>query len=133
MRLCTDTQHMGYILRDGEKDVPEGLKKALASSNRLQDIVISGMKIGISGNQVLAKGLEQMKREGIEGLAYSHAIGNHGHGAGTLIGLWDAKRQYRVGAMFRSLPTLGIQLSFRSLQTFLSGATNASSILRKRM
>jgi hypothetical protein len=28
MRLNTDTQHMGYALRDGETDVPEGLKKA---------------------------------------------------------------------------------------------------------
>ena len=29
---------MGYVLRSGERDVPDGLKVALANSNRLQDI-----------------------------------------------------------------------------------------------
>ena len=42
MGLCTDTQHMGYVLREGEKEVPEGLMKALGNSNRLQDIVRLG-------------------------------------------------------------------------------------------
>jgi hypothetical protein len=43
MRLNTDTQHMGYVLREGEKDVPAGIKRALANSNRLQDIVMGQM------------------------------------------------------------------------------------------
>src|SRR2546429_3757796 len=30
--LNTDTQHMGYVLRPGERDVPEGLKLALRNS-----------------------------------------------------------------------------------------------------
>ena len=89
MRLNTDTQHMGYVLKDGETDVPAGLKAVLSRSNRLQDIVIDAMKIGRTGNQVLAKALEQMKKEGIEGSVYSHPIGEHGHGAGAIIGLWD--------------------------------------------
>ena len=89
MRLNTDTQHMGYVLKDGETDVPADLKAVLSRSNRLQDIVIDAMKIGRTGNQVLAKALEQMKKEGIEGSVYSHPIGEHGHGAGAIIGLWD--------------------------------------------
>src|SRR6266480_608204 len=40
--LNTDTQHMGYVLRVGERDVPEGLKRALKNSNRLQDILQIG-------------------------------------------------------------------------------------------
>jgi len=89
MRLNTDTQHMGYVLRDGETDVPDGLKKVLANSNRLQDIVMENMKVGLSGNEVLSKSLAQMKKEGINGTVYSHPIGEHGHGAGPLVGLWD--------------------------------------------
>ena len=89
MGLHTDTQHMAYVLRDGESDVPDGLKNALKRSNRLQDIVMGKMKISVTGNDILRASLEQMKREGIDGSVYSHPIGQHGHGAGTLVGLWD--------------------------------------------
>lgn len=89
MRLNTDTQHMGYVLRDGERGVPEGLKKALANSNKLQDILIKNMKSGLTGNQILANTLAEMKKDGIDGSVYTHPIGEHGHGAGPLIGLWD--------------------------------------------
>ena len=89
MGLCTDTQHMGYVLRDGEKDVPTGLKKALAVGNRLQDIVMENTKPGLTGNQVLAASLAQMNREGIEGRVYCHPVGDYGHGPGPIIGLWD--------------------------------------------
>ncbi|MBF8248026.1 MAG: hypothetical protein HW374_826 [Bacteroidetes bacterium] len=89
MRLNTDTQHMGYVLRDGETDVPDGLKKALANSSKLQDILLKNMKPGLTGNQILARTLADMKKDGIDGTVYTHPIGEHGHGAGPLIGLWD--------------------------------------------
>ena len=90
--LATDTQHMGYVLRDGETEVPEGLMNALRNGNRLQDIVMSHMKPGLTGNEVLAASLAQMHQEGITGRIYNHPIGDHGHGAGPLIGLWDRQQ-----------------------------------------
>jgi len=87
--LATDTQHMGYVLAAGERDAPDGLKRALATSNRAQDIVMQELRVGRTGNEILKSSLEQMRREGIEGSVYSHPIGVHGHGAGPLIGLWD--------------------------------------------
>jgi Xaa-Pro aminopeptidase len=92
MRLNTDTQHMGYVLREGEKDVPAGIKRALANANRLQDLLMERMKPGRSGNEVLADTLAAMKAEGINGSIYTHPIGDHGHGAGPLIGLWDRQQ-----------------------------------------
>lgn len=92
MRLNTDTQHMGYVLREGETDVPAGIKKALANANRLQEILIERMQPGRSGNEVLQAALAQMKKEGINGTIYTHPIGDHGHGAGPLIGLWDRQQ-----------------------------------------
>ncbi len=89
LRLNTDTQHNGYVLRTGETDVPAGLKRALANANRLQDILLQEAKPGRTGNAVLATVLAQMKAEGLNGTMYTHAIGMHGHGAGPLIGLWD--------------------------------------------
>ena len=88
-RLTTDTQHMGYVLREGERDVPQGLKIALARSNRLQDIVMEEIRPGRTGNEILAASLARMRADGIDGTVYTHPIGTHGHGAGPLIGLWD--------------------------------------------
>jgi len=87
--LNTDTQHMGYVLRPGERGVPEGLKQALKNSNRLQDILLAEMRPGRSGNEVLTAALAQMRAAGITGTIYTHPIGDRGHGAGPLIGLWD--------------------------------------------
>ncbi|MDQ3520621.1 MAG: aminopeptidase P family protein, partial [Gemmatimonadota bacterium] len=88
----TDTQHMGYVLLAGESDAPAGLRKALARSNRLQDILVDEMRPGRSGNEVLRSTLSRMRSEGLDGTVYTHPIGDHGHGAGPLIGLWDRQQ-----------------------------------------
>ena len=87
--LKTDTQHMGYVLREGEDAPPAGLSAALGRSNRLQDILLEEMVPGRSGNDVLRRTLTRMRGEGIDGTVYTHPIGDHGHGAGPTIGLWD--------------------------------------------
>ncbi len=89
MGMATDTQHMGYVLREGETDVPAGIKAALANTNRMQDILLERMKPGRTGNEVLADAIAAMKAEKINGTFYTHPIGDHGHGAGPLVGLWD--------------------------------------------
>lgn len=93
--LNTDTQHMGYVLRPGESESPAGLEHALAIGNQLQDIVIDELRPGLSGNEVLANALSRMRKAGIAGTVYSHPVGDHGHGAGPLIGLWDRQEGVR--------------------------------------
>ena len=92
LRLNTDTQHMGYVLREGERDAPAGIKQALANANRLQDLLMERMRPSRSGNEVLADTLAAMKAEKINGSIYTHPVGDHGHGAGPLIGLWDRQQ-----------------------------------------
>jgi Xaa-Pro aminopeptidase len=87
--LKTDTQHMGYVLAQGESEPPPGIRAALAKTQRMQDILMERIKPGLSGNQILASAREAVIKEGINGSLYSHPIGDHGHGAGPLIGLWD--------------------------------------------
>ncbi|RIK30152.1 MAG: Xaa-Pro aminopeptidase [Chloroflexi bacterium] len=87
--LATDHQQNAYVLRPGETDAPAGLKAALADGNRLQEIHLAQMQVGKSGNEVLRAVLDQAQAEGITGSVYSHALGYHGHAAGTVIGLWD--------------------------------------------
>jgi len=89
MGLNTDTQHMGYVLKEGETGPPAGVVAVLEQAKRLQEIVTGELKTGRTGNQVLAASLERMRGEGIKGSVYSHPVGDHGHGAGPLIGLWD--------------------------------------------
>lgn len=89
--LNTDTQHMGYVLLPGETAPPAGLARALANANRLQDITMEELRPGRTGNEILAASLARMRSAGLNGTLYSHPIGMHGHGAGALIGRWDAQ------------------------------------------
>jgi hypothetical protein len=84
LRLSTDTQEMGYVLKIGETDVPEGLRKALATGNRWQDILTSHFVTGRTGNEILAA-----TRSAMPATTYTHPLGFHGHGAGPTIGMWD--------------------------------------------
>ena len=83
--LSTDWQKMGYILREGEKDVPEGLKKALTNTNRLQDALFTHIKPGAQGYDVYDATMADMKKVGIEAMIYSHSVGNQGHALGAAI------------------------------------------------
>jgi Xaa-Pro aminopeptidase len=116
MRLNTDTQHMGYVLRQGETAPPEGIRKALAATSRLQEIVLERTTAGRSGNAVLADSLRQMKAQGIQGSVYSHPVGDHGHGAGPLIGLWDRQQGVpgRGDALILPDTWISIELSTRT-------------------
>jgi Xaa-Pro aminopeptidase len=89
LKLCTDTQQMAYVLKDGETEAPKGLQAAFAKGNRLQDIHLAEMKTGLTGNAILAAALKRAKAEGLQASIYTHPIGVHGHAAGPIIGLWD--------------------------------------------
>ena len=89
MGMTTDTQHMAYVLLEGESRAPAGLEKALSNANRLQDILLEETRVGRSGNEILVSVLNTMRIEDLDGTMYTHPIGDHGHGAGPLIGLWD--------------------------------------------
>jgi hypothetical protein len=89
LRMNTDTQEMGYVLRLGEEAVPAGLQRALAAGNRWQDLLTGEFRVGRSGNEIFAALDAAARREGIAHSTYSHPIGFHGHAAGTSIGMWD--------------------------------------------
>lgn len=91
LRLNTDTQQHAYVLKSGETDAPEYLKKAYANANRLQDIFLKNFIYGKTGNDILKKSREEAIAEGIKPSIYTHPIGCHGHAAGPTIGMWDAQ------------------------------------------
>jgi Xaa-Pro aminopeptidase len=87
--LCTDQQQHAYVLAAGETAPPAALADALATANRLQDLLLEQFVTGRTGNEMLAATLDRAAAEGIRATVYSHPIGLHGHGAGPTIGLWD--------------------------------------------
>ncbi len=91
LRLNTDQQQHFYVLRPGEKSVPEYLQKAFDNGNRVQDILTENFVSGKTGNEILKNSLEQAKRENLNASIYTHPIGLHGHAAGPTIGLWDSQ------------------------------------------
>ena len=89
LRLNTDTQHLAYVLKPGERDAPAGLRQGLANSNRVQDILRRHFAVGRSGNAALALARAEAVAAGLDPSIYTHPIGLHGHGAGPSIGFWD--------------------------------------------
>ena len=89
LRLNSDVQEQAYVLLPTEKTVPTDLQEAFTKTNRLQDILTTHFKVGLTGNNILAASLAQAKAEGITPSIYTHPIGYHGHAAGTTIGMWD--------------------------------------------
>lgn len=89
LRMNTDTQEMGYVLRLGESEVPAGLRRALEAGNRWQDILTSNFVAGRTGNEILAATNAQAAREGLRVSTYSHPLGYFGHAPGPTIGMWD--------------------------------------------
>jgi len=88
LRLNTDTQQHAYVLRDCEQDAPQYLKAALATANRLQDILTTPFQTGLSGNTVR---LNTRQRAAAEGSRHRsiRTRSAFGHGAGPAIGMWD--------------------------------------------
>lgn len=85
MGLSTDWQKMGYVLREGETDVPAGLKNAFNNTLRLHDALFKHIKPGSWGYDVYEATMADMKAAGIEAMIYSHSIGNQGHGLGASV------------------------------------------------
>ena len=103
MGLSTDWQKHGYILKSGENDAPEGLKAALKNTNRLQDIMFSFARAGMTGAQVYDATMAECKKQGIDAMIYSHPIGAHGHGLGASIdfrrgGVGGDEERLRLGS-----------------------------------
>ena len=104
LRLNTDTQEMGYVLRHGETDVPAGLTQALAAGNRWQDLLTAEFRTGRTGNEIFRSTDAASKNEGIRHSTYSHPVGFHGHAAGMSIGMWDNQGDVPVTGDWKLAP-----------------------------
>lgn len=91
MRWNSDHQEVAYVLKPGETDAPEPLRRLMAEANRLQDVYCGEFKTGLTGNEILGNVLARARALGIPGpKVYSHSLGYCLHEPGPLIGLpWE--------------------------------------------
>ncbi|MBI3792678.1 MAG: M24 family metallopeptidase [Gemmatimonadetes bacterium] len=93
MGFDTDWQKMGYVVRDGETDVPPGLKAAMKNTNVLQDVMMKTYsRPGRTAASVYDSTMAAMKARNIQAMIYSHPIGVQGHGLGAAIDFRSTQR-----------------------------------------
>ena len=87
--FASDWQKVAYILREGEDDVPEGLKAALRNANLVHEAFASEPRPGMTGWEATLAIAARL--EGVDFLPslYSHPIGYHGHALGPNINARD--------------------------------------------
>ncbi len=83
--LCTDMQWHAYVLREGESDAPEGLKKALSRAVSVAEVFLGEFKAGRTGLEIEAATMSKAGAAGLRPLIYSHPIGYFGHSAGCVM------------------------------------------------
>ena len=91
LRLNTDCQELAYVLKPEEKQAPKFLMEGLKAGNQVQDFLTKNMIAGRTGNEILAKSLQEAKNAGLRPSIYTHPLGLYGHSAGTTIGMWDSQ------------------------------------------
>ena len=63
--LVTDSHQHAYVLRKGEKDVPQSLKEALLKVNKMQDLFRKEFILGRTGKEIVAASKKIKPLEGI--------------------------------------------------------------------
>lgn len=102
MGLTTDMQYSAYVLNTGETDAPAGIRALFEKGKRFQNICLSEMVEGLTGNEILKNVLSKGKAEGPNPVMYSHPVNYFGHGSGMTIGLTE-NQKYLKGTGNRKL------------------------------
>ncbi|NBG88186.1 M24 family metallopeptidase [Isachenkonia alkalipeptolytica] len=101
LTLCTDTQRMAYVLKDGETEVPKDLVEGFEEAKAFQDIVAGEFKEGRRGNEILESSLQLAKKQGLHPRLYSHPIGLYGHAIGMNVGLFEEQEFVKTSGEHR--------------------------------
>lgn len=101
LSLCTDTQRMAYVLKDGEKEVPKDILEGFEVAKQFQDIVAGEFNVGRTGNEILESSLNIAKNQGLNPRLYTHPIGFYGHGIGMNVGLFEEQEFVKISGEHR--------------------------------
>ncbi|HVR44583.1 MAG TPA: M24 family metallopeptidase [Thermoanaerobaculia bacterium] len=111
MGLHSDWQKMAYVLREGESEPPPGIRRALANTIALQDVLMKSARPGMAAGEVYRRTMAAMDERGIEAQIYSHPLGNHGHALGASIDFRSASRDDAAARTLRPGSYISIELN----------------------
>jgi Xaa-Pro aminopeptidase len=83
--FASDWQKVAYVLRDGETEVPNGLRTALANANVVHEAFASAPRPGMTGWEATLAIAAKLEDVDFLPSLYSHPIGFHGHALGPSI------------------------------------------------
>ena len=63
--MVTDSHQHAYVLQDGEEDVPDDLKEALITVNKMQDLFAREFKVGRTGKEIVSAAERIQPLEGV--------------------------------------------------------------------
>ena len=123
--FASDWQKVAYILREGEDDVPEGLKRALSNANVVHEAMASEPRPGMTGREATLAIMKKLEGVDFQPSLYSHAIGNHGHALGPSLSARDMKLGVRpeTDSVLRPGAYRSIEFSARTAVPEWSGET----------
>ncbi len=107
LNMYTDMKRIAYVLREGESEVPSGLRHAFDQGVRVREIIRNTIKPGVTAGEMLDRVNAAVEEVGFELMAGfnvlsgsdkteviigCHSVGNLGHGIGPSIAWFNPLR-----------------------------------------
>ena len=128
--IVADQQKMAYVLHPNETEIPVGLQRAFAQSERMAAIALEEFRVGRTGSAIKTSAESRAADEGIDALMYSHTQGNWVHDAGVWM-TFDWPERYGAHPRFPLRAGDWISLEFSITTTVPEWNNQAITIMRE--
>jgi len=113
---CSDIQHVGYVLREGETEAPIEVQRGFITLRTAVEKSREAMQVGVTGNSIDTISREIITDSGYPEYPYAlgHQLGRVAHDGGALLGpLWEKygdspNQKLEAGQVFTIEPGLAI-------------------------
>ncbi len=113
---CSDIQRVVYLLRPGESEPPEPVRRGFATVRAAVEAAVAAMRPGVAGLEVDAAARRVVTDAGYPEYKYAtgHGLGRNAHDGGPLLGpLWERygdtpRRKLEAGHVYTVEPGLAV-------------------------